>query len=138
MSLDETPQCPECSEPEAVDRRDFMRVVGGTAVVLAGATLTPIATAGPHHVPFQVMPRPRPAEGLCRELWSTLTNDQKRQLVLPWDSPNRTRFFNAPMNVRISAVYTRGQQELLQEIMRAISSGDDGYNKLARGGSWDT
>jgi hypothetical protein len=46
--------------------------------------------------------------------------------------------YNAPMNVRIGQVYTTAQQELLQRIMRAISSGDQGYTALSRNGGWDT
>jgi len=46
MQLESTSLCPDCNEPESVDRRDFLRVVGaGTAAVIAGGTLTPIATA---------------------------------------------------------------------------------------------
>lgn len=133
--MHENEYCPECLEP--VDRRDFLRVVGGGAAAVAVAgTLAPIASAQ-HRIPLP--PRaPRPAEALCRELFDSLTADQRRQLVLPWDSPNRLRTYNAAMNVRIGQAYTAPQRELLERIMRAISSGDDGYTKLSRNGTWDT
>ncbi len=137
MSQIEIPLCPECTGVESVDRRDFMRVVGGgTAAVLAGATLTPIVAAQ-HRIPTPAA-TPRPAEALCRELWTTLTAEQRRQYVYAWDHPNRLRTFNAAMNGRISQVYTRPQQELLERIMRAISAGEDGFTKLSRNGGWDT
>ena len=143
MSTNETPICPECTEPAMVDRRDFMRVVGGSAALIAGGVTTHAASAqnpapAPNPAAAQPAKAPRPAEALIRELHAGLSADQKQRLVLPWNSTNRQRMYNAPMNVRISAVYTRPQQELLQRIMRAISSGEEGYNRLSRGGNWDT
>jgi hypothetical protein len=133
MNENET-YCPECLEP--VERRDFLRTVGvGAAALTVGGVLAPAASAM-HRAPVRITPRP--AESLCHELFGTLTADQKQRLVLPWNSPNRLRTYNAAMNVRIGDGYTAPQRELLQRIMRAISSGDDGYNKLARGGTWDT
>lgn len=134
MSRQDT-TCVDCLEP--LDRRDFMRTVGAGAAALAvGGSLTSVATAQ-HRVPLA--PRgPRPAEALCRELFETLSEEQRRQLVMPWNSPNRLRTYNAPINARISQAYTAPQQELLQRIMRAISSGDEGYTKLSRNGAWDT
>jgi len=136
MTKPDAASCPECLEP--VDRRDFIRVVGsGAATLSLGAALGPALTSARAAEP--AAPKaPRPAEALCRELFGTLTADQRRQLVLPWDSPNRRRMYNAPMNARIGTAYTAAQKELLQRIMRAISSGDDGYTKLSRNGNWDT
>ncbi len=134
MNEQESTYCPECLEP--VDRRDFMRVVGGGAAALAvGGTLAPLASAQ-HRVPLARTPRP--AEALCRELFESLTADQRRQVVSPWNSPNRLRTYNAPINARIGQAYTAPQRELLERIMRAISSGDEGYTKLSRNGGWDT
>jgi hypothetical protein len=131
----ETNDCPECREP--VDRRDFLRLFGGSAAALAvGGGLAPGVAAAQQ--PAAQPKKPRPAEALCRELFATLTPDQRRRLVLPWDSPSRHRMYNTPMNVRIGQVYTEPQRELLQRIMRAISSGDEGYTRLSRNGSWDT
>ena len=138
MSEHEPLLCPECLDVESVERRDFMKIVGGgTAAVLAGATLTPVIASAQHRVPVP-LPPPSPAEGLCRELWTTLTAEQRRQYAYAWDHPNRLCTFNAAMNGRIAQVYTRPQQELIERIMRAISSGDDGYAKLSRNGGWDT
>ncbi len=147
MSEIKPPTCPECTESEAPHlgrtRRDFMRAVGGgTAAVLAGPLiadgLTPVLTAAQNQPAVQPARPAKPAEALCRELYTGLTADQRRQLVLPWNHPNRTRTFNAAMNARIGQAYTPAQQELLQRIMRAISSGEDGYTRLSRNGGWDT
>lgn len=141
MSSSENPLCTECSDLGSVDRRHFIRVLGGSAAILASGVTPSLALAqNPAQAPARNAgtKATRPAEALIRELHDTLSADQKRQLTLPWNNANRTRTFNAPMNVRISAVYTNAQQELLQRIMKAISSGDEGYNRLARGGNWDT
>src|SRR5262245_13586761 len=139
MTTREDVMCPECAadaEPlEAIDRRNFIRVVGGcaaTALVSGGAvSLTPAPAAARALLQQQYTPpAPHPAEALVRELHAGRTADQRRQLVLPWNSPNRLRTYNAAMNARIGQAYTRPQQEMVTRIMRAISSGDDGYQKL--------
>ncbi len=143
MSTDESPFCPECAEfdqPEVVDRRNFIRVVGScaaTALVSGGAVAMIPALSGAQN-PAPGNRAPRPAEALVRELHASLTADQRQRLVLPWNHPSRQRIFNTAMNARIGDIFTRPQQELLDRIMRAISSGEEGYRRLARNGTWDT
>jgi hypothetical protein len=138
--------CPECND--LVDRRDFLRVAGSAATLAVGGAMAaaylpssvfaqPATPAAPAAAP-PAAKAARPAEALCKELYAGLTADQRRQVLLPWNSPNRARFYNAPMNVRIGQVYTQPQKELLDRIMKSISSGDDGFAKLSRNGSWDT
>jgi hypothetical protein len=46
--------------------------------------------------------------------------------------------YNAPLNgTKISAAYTKPQQELLERIIRAMVSGEDGYKAISRNGTWD-
>ena len=46
--------------------------------------------------------------------------------------------YNAPIsNVRIDSVYTKAQQELIEKIVKSLSSGDDGYRCISRNGKWD-
>jgi hypothetical protein len=120
----------------SLDRRHFLRTIGATAAVAVSGA--PALAAPPRE---EVLPPPkrvpRPAEGLIRELHSTLTAEQRQRLTLPFDHRFRQQIFNGPMNVRIDQVYTQAQQELLQRIMRAISSGEEGYRQLARNGSWE-
>jgi hypothetical protein len=141
MSTPENAFCPECAEPDAVDRRHFLRVLGGysaTALVSGGAVAATPALVGAQP-PAPVQPKaPRPAEALVRELHAGLTAAQRQRLVLPWSHSSRQRIFNTPMNVRIGDIYTRPQQELLHRIVRAIRSGEEGYRRLARNGTWDT
>jgi hypothetical protein len=137
------PSCPEC-EPtpqpsDGLDRRHFFHVLGGTAVSLvAGNVLAPQLTAGDRV--GQVAPRrgPRPAEALVRELYQSMTEEQRSAAVYPWDHgqtatqlPSRLRFYNRAFGRTISQTYTAPQRELVQRILRAISSGDEGYDRFA-------
>jgi len=144
--------CPECNEhverAETLDRRSFMRAVGGGAAALA--TVGGLAAAAPSvlaQAPAAPAPRtgPRPAEELIRELYTSLTADQRANVVLPWNhgggngqTPTRQRMVNAPiMNRTIGNLYTRPQQELNQRILRAIASDENGYRQLSRNGTFD-
>jgi hypothetical protein len=139
--------CPECdalSQAEKnLDRRLFMKAVGGTAVTLAGLQAVPRAVSIARAVPEPSETR-RPAEALVRELYTGLTEEQKRDTVFSWNHGANTttpaarlRFYNAPMARNIGQVYTGAQRELIERILRSISSGDDGFEKLTRGGTYD-
>jgi hypothetical protein len=121
---------------------------GGTAVTLATLQAVPSALAqrtGPAAAQPGATPRPRPAEALVRELYATLTAEQKTRVVLPWNhgaTPNATatrlRMFNASINQHnIDAVYTAAQKDLNQRILRAISSDEEGYRRVTRNGTFD-
>ena len=133
---DET-NCSECIGlfPD-VHRRGFLRSVGGqaaAAIVLGGAASVARAEA-----------KAKPAEDLVRELFSTLSNEQKKTVVLPWDhtitkgTPTRLGMYNAPIKAeKIATLYTKPQQELLDKIFRGIAAEGDGYKRLSRGGTFD-
>jgi Protein of unknown function (DUF3500) len=143
-------QCPECdaltsADEEGLSRRLFMKAVGGTAVTLAGLQAVPkavsIVSAG-GGVPAPA--NAKPAEALVRELYNGLTEAQRRDAVFAWNHgatanapAARLRFYNAPMARRIADVYTPAQQELVERILRAIASDDDGFRQLTRGGTYD-
>ena len=38
---------------------------------------------------------------------------------------------------KIDSVYTKGQQELIERILKSLVSGDDGYRCISRAGTWD-
>ena len=124
-------------------RREFLRSVAGTAAGLAA--LGGVATTA-RAEETKAESKSKPAEGLIRELHATLDNDQKSQLVLPWDhgkkqgsSPTRHKMFNRPFaNQRIEDNYTKPQQELIERILRSICSGDDGFRQLSKDGKWDS
>src|SRR4051812_39964717 len=104
MSEQSTNPCPECDATDGVDRRNFLMAVGGTAVTLAGLEAIPQAAK---KLAAQQNPQPtrtvKPAEALVRELFQGLTEEQRRQVVLPWNhggennaTPTRKRMYNAP------------------------------------------
>jgi hypothetical protein len=130
-------QCLECDGQDGVGRRDFLAVVGGSVVTLAGLELVPqIAAAKPAGAE---QPRAaKPAEALIRELFEGLTEQQKTRVVMPFNhgnangaTPTRMRMYNSSINANnIGAVYTPAQQDLNQRILRAITSDEEGYSRI--------
>ncbi|HXG11375.1 MAG TPA: DUF3500 domain-containing protein [Gemmataceae bacterium] len=137
------PYCPECADleqDEALDRREFIRVVGGQAAALVA--LGGAAAAAPK---ARASDRPaKPAEAMIRELYASLSSEQKAEAVLPWDHgaakgiPTRLGMYNRPIGKRIGEVYTKPQQELLERILKAICSDEEGYRRISRNGNFDS
>jgi hypothetical protein len=136
--------CPECDEgfelPKVKSRREFFKAMGGAAAVAAvGGTLTARADEA-------VKSTPKPAEELIKELYTTLSPQQKEELVLEYDhgtegTPTRKKTFNAPVlgnEKRISSTYTKPQQELIKRTLRAILANDEALERLGRHGKWDS
>jgi hypothetical protein len=101
---------------------------------------------GPRFATATPAPRVRkPAEDLVRALHSTLTAEQRQVVIMPWDhgaangraTPTRLRMYNAPINRRIGQVFNQRQQDLIQRILRAISSDEEGYRRVTRNGTFD-
>jgi hypothetical protein len=148
MAENRNPFCPECAEFEVppVDRRDFLRTVGGTVALgaLAPAITGTVARAA-EKAPAPKKRAAKPAEDLVRELYSTLTDEQKKQVVLPWNHgagrgkiPTRLGMYNRAIeNIQIGKVYVKPQQELVERILKSIASGEDGYRYLSRNGTFD-
>ena len=133
--------CAEC-DLEAVDRRSFLHSLGGRIAVAMAAT----SFVGKAVVASEAAPeRPHPAEELIKELFSGLKKLQKESLALPFnhggDKGRFTRLgmYNAPIaNKRIGQYYTPAQRELIDRILKAVSSGDEGYRCISRDGTFDT
>jgi hypothetical protein len=146
MAEFESSSCPECNEafdypaPPPIDRRAFL---AGAAALAATPLLARGAEAGSR--------KPRPAEELVKELFSTLKDEQKKRVALPYDAGNikgdptprggiplRLHMVNEALGkVTQDSVYTKPQMELVERIVKALSSGDDGYRQISRGGTWD-
>lgn len=134
--------CPDCSVTNETGLRDarraFLRTMGGGAAALVAA--------GPlvRRAVAEEKAAAKPAEGLIRELYGTLTEEQRREVVLPWDhgasggTPTRLGMYNSPISgKRIAQSYDKAQQELVQRIFKAILSGEEAYERISRGGKWD-
>jgi hypothetical protein len=147
------PFCPECDRPdevEVVDRRNFIRVVGGHAAaltVLAGTTAgAGRVLAAEESKPVKAARPAKPAEDLVRELYASLSADQKKEVVLAWDHGSdggrrlatRLRMYNGPIGGKhIDRVYTKAQQELIERTLRAICADEEGYRRISRNGTFD-
>ena len=134
--------CPDC-DPTEIGRRRFMRVVGTSATGLAAVGVAPLgAFAAPQST---VKRKAKPAEALIRELYAGMNSWQRENLVYDWNhgagghgSATRLRIYNRSLGVVIGEAYTRSQRELVEKILKSISSGEAGYEKISRGGRWDT
>jgi Protein of unknown function (DUF3500) len=129
---------PACSECDGVDRRGFLRTltVGGAALA-AGWTpmLLPRTVRADKPMPRSANPV---AEDLVKELFAGLTDTQKKAVVKPWDhAARRSVNPNKALDKKIGDVYSKTQQELVQRIVRAIASDDQGWHQITRGGTWD-
>jgi hypothetical protein len=118
--------------PPAFDRRHFLRTVGGGAAALATSGLATAAELAA-----------KPAEELVKEFFAELTPEQKRTVVLPWDHSSkkgglaRLTMTDTPINRRIGDVLRKPQLKLVERILRALCSDDEGYRRLSRNNTFD-
>ncbi len=117
--------CPECGETVQVGRRGFLKMAGAGAAALALPLWARDSKAE------------RTAEDLIKELYNGLDADQKKAVILPYVAPERMKYYNAAMGKKIGEVYTKAQQEAVGRILKAMSSGEEGWNQISRGGTWD-
>jgi hypothetical protein len=133
-------RCPECeAQPEptpALDRRDFLRALGGSAAAVAATTGAGQAwslAAEPAVKPA------KPAEALIQELYTTLTDSQRKTIALPWTDPARIGLYNSALKgQRLGQIYSKPQQELIGRILRSIVDGEEGYRRISRNDKWDS
>ena len=122
--------CPECGDTvpaEPIDRRGFLRVAGAGAAALAASRLPAWGQDTSN----------KTAEELIKELYTCMTEDQRKAVILPINAPERMKIYNAALGKKIGEAYTKPQQELVGRILRSIASGEEGWNQLSRGGTWD-
>jgi hypothetical protein len=120
MSRDEKP-CRVCG-PE-VSRRDFMKTAAGAAVA-ASLVRSTVAWADL---------RDDAPEKLVKAFHKSLTDEQRKHAVLPWDHPHRLYVSNNwyVTKPRIGAFYTADQRQLLRDIVKGLSSAE-GHEKFQR------
>ncbi len=152
MHENDRPYCPECADDVDVQpllhRRNFIRTAGGGAaglIALGGLAGAPRVLADDQAKPAAAKRPAKPAEDLIKELYATLTADQKQNHVLPWNHgyvqgrslPTRMRMYNRPIAKPIGVVYTKPQQELIEKILRSICADEEGYRRISRNGNFD-
>jgi hypothetical protein len=146
MKPDLNQQCPECDAAAApeISRRDFFRVTGGLTAGALACDLAPALAQNPK--PPATALAPPTAEALVRELHTGLNDWQRRHVIYPWNHlgsdgsriPVRLRTYNTCIGKAIGETYTRAQREVIERILRSMTSGDDGYRQITRNGSWDS
>ena len=133
------PDCPDC-EPAGLGRRDFLRVLGTSAAVLAaGAVLPTTSPLSPLAVARAArLKKQAEAESMIFELYKGMGADQRKKLVLPWTNDARLGTFNAPVGKSIiGEQYDKAQGELLHRIFKSICNGEEGYERLSRHKTFD-
>jgi hypothetical protein len=142
--MNPTPNAATCRECEdgpvttpMLGRRDFIRTVG--ALALGTAVATPKARARSKAA--------EASEDLVRELFVTLSGEQKKKLLLPYNhglpangkgTPTRLNTYNGPINkLVLGDEYTKAQVDLVGRIFRSLGNGDEGFRQLSRGGTFD-
>ncbi len=120
MAKNENP-CSICG-PE-VSRRDFMRTAAGAAVA-ASLVHSKVAWADL---------KDDAPENLVKALYKSLTDEQRKEIVLPWDHPRRLYVTNNwyVVKPRIGKFFTADQQQLLRDIVKGLSS-PEGQEKFPR------
>ena len=130
--------CPDCGDKvfaEPVDRRDFLRMAGAGAAAAFALRGVPAAFA---QEAKPVAKTGHLAEDLIKELHAGLSDEQKTKVVSRFDDPARLMIYNKALGKTIGESYTKPQQELVERILRAISSPDEAaWKQISRGGTWD-
>lgn len=120
--------CHDCG-PESLDRRSFIRVVGGSAVAAAVAPtlLTPAAALA--------APSPTSAaESAVGRFFTSLSESQRTSICFPFEHELRSRI-SANWHVTKPTIgsdfYTKDQQALVDEIVKNVTS-EEGYQRLKK------
>lgn len=129
MQPDRTP-----CELFALDRREFLRAVGGTAAAAAAGVMLGNASS--------VAAAPTPtsaAETIVGEFYKTLTESQRGVIAFPFEHELRSRV-NANWHVTKPTIdsdfFTVEQKQLVREIAKNVCS-PDGYERLLKQTEFD-
>jgi hypothetical protein len=120
MTKNEKP-CSVCG-PE-VTRRDFMKTAAGAAVA-ASLVHSKVAWADL---------KDDAPESLVKAFHKSLTDEQRKEIVLPWDHKYRLHVSNnwSVVKPKIGQFFTKDQQQLLRDIVKGLSSAE-GQEKFPR------
>jgi hypothetical protein len=117
--------CPDC---DSVDRRDFLKTIGGAA--LAGAVGSTFwSLPGAYAAPGPAST----AETAVGQLYGSLTEAQKQAICLPFDHALRQNI-NANWHVtktKVGTFFNAEQKQLIDQIVRNVTS-PDGYERMLK------
>lgn len=125
MTTRKQPECLDCNA--SVDRRSFMRTVGGVA--LAGAA-APLLLGG--RIVQGAPTADSAAETAAARFYTSLSEEQRNVIAFPFDNELRTKI-SANWHITKPSIrddfYNDDQRAIIEEILRNITS-EDGYEKL--------
>jgi hypothetical protein len=125
------PHCPDCDT--SLDRRTFIQAIGGAAVATAMAPS--LFTRPAHAAPTSSSV----AETAVGRFYAALSDEQKKEVCFPFDHELRQRI-SANWHVTKHKIddkfYTKEQRELLNEILKNVTS-PDGYERLLKQTEYD-
>ena len=119
--------CPDCDDN--ISRRDFVKVLGGTAAVAGALPLLVNLSAA------QAAPTAKStAETTVKQFYGTITDAQKKEICFGFVHPKR-KILNANWAITKPNIggdfYTDEQRKLIDQILREVSS-EDGYGRFRR------
>jgi hypothetical protein len=130
--------CPDCGEAvDATDhsryltneipRREFLQKVGKAAIAVSAAPLLHLPS------PALASATSESAEKMVKQLRDSLTADQKKVILLPWNDLRRLQVNNNWRVVpqHIDEFYSKEQQLIIREILKGVTS-EEGYDKITR------
>jgi hypothetical protein len=122
MTTKPTPICPDC---DGLNRRDFVRAVGGLAVAAPLVGLTGRALAAPSPTSA--------AESAAARLFESLNDEQRTITCFAVDHPSRSKISAnwAITDRSIGSLFDKDQQALCDEIFRGVTS-PDGYERFQK------
>ena len=127
-----SPPCPDC---ESVDRRKFLKAVGGAALMSSTASAfwsLPGAFAAPSPTST--------AETAVGRFYASLSAEQKKTICFGFNDPLRQKI-NANWHITKPTIgtdfYNKDQRQLIDEIVRNVTS-KDGYDRLKKQMEFDS
>jgi hypothetical protein len=122
--------CSDCGE---LSRRTFLKQIGVTA---AAVSLPAGGAAGGLLAAARPAESRKPAETYVKMLYESLTPEQRKVVLFPFDHPQRLKVSNNwdvvdPEVASIGKFYSSDQQELIRHIFRGVTS-DDGYERFQK------
>ena len=126
MNPQDRPLCPDCDS--TLDRRSFIRTVGGAA--LASAAAPALLSRFAHAAPTPQST----AETAVVRFYNSLSESQKKAIAFPFDHDLRKKI-NANWHITTIKIdddfYSKDQRTMIDEIVKGVTS-EDGYQRIIR------
>lgn len=118
------PRCLDCGP--SLNRRDFIHAATGVALAATAMPLVGVRT-------LCAAPTPKSsAESAVRRLYDSLTEEQRKLIVLPLDHEKRSRISaNWKITEAAIATFSQDQQAIIRDVVRGVTS-EDGYDRFMR------